>query len=123
HVRVRLATPYPLCSSHIFFFLVPAPTGIYTLSLHDALPIFCGDQHAWMRFIVVAEPESQFKQWLEHQASPAANAANESSQAGKKDRKSTRLNSSHVASSYAVFRLEIKNSTEGHCNERHFRFG
>ena len=32
---------------------------------------FCGDQHAWMRFIVIAEPESQFKQWLDHQARPA----------------------------------------------------
>src|SRR5437867_6369640 len=27
------------CSTHSFFFLPPAPTAIYTLSLHDALPI------------------------------------------------------------------------------------
>jgi cytochrome c oxidase subunit 2 len=44
---------------------------------------FCGDQHAWMRFIVVAEPEAQFKEWLEHQARPVENSVNESSQAGK----------------------------------------
>ena len=44
---------------------------------------FCGDQHAWMRFIVVAEPEAQFKEWLERQARPAANPVNESAQAGK----------------------------------------
>jgi cytochrome c oxidase subunit 2 len=44
---------------------------------------FCGDQHAWMRFIVVAEPESQFKRWLEHQARPAENPTAESAQAGK----------------------------------------
>jgi cytochrome c oxidase subunit 2 len=44
---------------------------------------FCGDQHAWMRFIVVAEPESQFKQWLEHQARPVENAVRESKQSGK----------------------------------------
>jgi cytochrome c oxidase subunit 2 len=44
---------------------------------------FCGDQHAWMRFIVVAEPQPQFKQWLERQARPAANPVNESAQAGK----------------------------------------
>ena len=25
---------------------------------------FCGDQHAWMRFIVIAESETEFKQWL-----------------------------------------------------------
>src|SRR5258706_10017021 len=39
---------------------------------------FCGDQHAWMRFIVVAEPEPRFRKWLEHQASVAANPVNES---------------------------------------------
>jgi cytochrome c oxidase subunit II len=44
---------------------------------------FCGDQHAWMRFIVIAEPESQFKQWIEHQARPAADPVNDSAQAGK----------------------------------------
>jgi cytochrome c oxidase subunit 2 len=44
---------------------------------------FCGDQHAWMRFIVIAEPESQFNQWLEHQARPAENPTAESAQAGK----------------------------------------
>jgi cytochrome c oxidase subunit 2 len=44
---------------------------------------FCGDQHAWMRFIVIAEPESQFKQWLEHQARPAEDPIAESAQAGK----------------------------------------
>jgi cytochrome c oxidase subunit II len=44
---------------------------------------FCGDQHAWMRFIVIAEPESLFKQWLEHQARPAENPITESAQAGK----------------------------------------
>jgi cytochrome c oxidase subunit II len=32
---------------------------------------FCGDQHAWMRFIVVAEPEAQYQAWLVAQAQPA----------------------------------------------------
>ena len=31
---------------------------------------FCGMQHAWMRFQVVAEPEPQFSAWVEHQAAP-----------------------------------------------------
>jgi cytochrome c oxidase subunit 2 len=44
---------------------------------------FCGDQHAWMRFIVVAETEQQFKRWLDHQAQTAANPTYESAQAGK----------------------------------------
>jgi cytochrome c oxidase subunit 2 len=32
---------------------------------------FCGDQHAWMRFIVVAESEAQYQDWLVEQAKPA----------------------------------------------------
>jgi len=44
---------------------------------------FCGDQHAWMRFIVVAEPESQFKLWLTQQARPSENPLSESAQAGR----------------------------------------
>jgi cytochrome c oxidase subunit 2 len=44
---------------------------------------FCGDQHAWMRFIVIAEPETEFKQWLEHQARSAENPIAEAAQAGK----------------------------------------
>jgi cytochrome c oxidase subunit 2 len=33
---------------------------------------FCGDQHAWMRFTVVAEPSPQYDTWLAHQAQPAS---------------------------------------------------
>lgn len=32
---------------------------------------FCGAQHAHMAFIVVAQPEQEFQQWLEIQAQPA----------------------------------------------------
>src|SRR6202041_3553551 len=32
---------------------------------------FCGDQHAWMRFIVVAEEPSQYQTWLDRQLQPA----------------------------------------------------
>jgi cytochrome c oxidase subunit 2 len=31
---------------------------------------FCGMQHAWMRFLVIAEPEPQFDAWVQHQAEP-----------------------------------------------------
>jgi cytochrome c oxidase subunit 2 len=33
---------------------------------------FCGMQHAWMRFLVVAEPEADFSAWLRHQAETPA---------------------------------------------------
>jgi cytochrome c oxidase subunit 2 len=38
---------------------------------------FCGTQHAWMHFIVVADPEAAFSVWLSHQAEPAATTAAE----------------------------------------------
>ena len=31
---------------------------------------FCGMQHAWMHFTVIAEPEPQFSAWLQRQAEP-----------------------------------------------------
>src|SRR5215510_15596581 len=67
-----------------FFFNDTATTEIYTLSLHDALPI-SGNA-------VRARPGCP-------QTDPHTVAG---------DRKSTRLNSSHVAISYAVFCLKKK---------------
>src|SRR5438876_10571505 len=70
-----------------FFFNDPATTGIYTLSLHDALPICppCPPCPAWT---VLRETAT-----------------------ARTDRKSTRLNSSHPSISYAVFCLKKKNSS------------
>src|SRR5215208_4238357 len=70
-----------------FFFNVTATTEIYTLSLHDALPISPGRSLA--RSGWSARPRSGLPRQPE-------------------DRKSTRLNSSHVAISYAVFCLKKK---------------
>src|SRR5437868_12884622 len=71
--------------------------GIYTLSLHDALPIFgTGDLSelalGWCTYGVG-----------DHMSHYAVNAS-----VPKTDRKSTRLNSSHVSISYAVFCLKKK---------------
>src|SRR5438067_5541639 len=72
-----------------FFFNDTATTEIYTLSLHDALPIsspFCksASRATGIRLIICCRS-----------ALPP-------------DRKSTRLNSSHVSISYAVFCLKKK---------------
>src|SRR5438477_8511831 len=95
----------PLSSSlvfSIFFFNDTAPSEIYTLSLHDALPICTTllgiaivmlncDWRITAAALSVAVPliilvrQSQFR-----------------------DRKSTRLNSSHMSISYAVFCLKKK---------------
>src|SRR5690554_7669985 len=67
-----------------FFFNDTATTEIYTLSLHDALPISAAPSSCciWSRAFHCSSSE--------------------------KDRKSTRLNSSHVRISYAVFCLKKK---------------
>src|SRR2546430_5632392 len=78
-----------------FFFNDTATTEIYTLSLHDALPISVVDiQRQWM----TREP-LVYRDYV-RQAVPRNRAA--------RDRKSTRLNSSHSQISYAVFCLKKK---------------
>src|SRR5690348_17766880 len=72
-----------------FFFNDTATTEIYTLSLHDALPIL-----AIVEGVAGAKLQS---------ASPFRDPKRE-----EQDRKSTRLNSSHPSISYAVFCLKKK---------------
>src|SRR6266568_8576015 len=67
-----------------FFFNDTATTEIYTLSLHDALPISRGSR------------------------SPGRPARRSAGPCPRRDRKSTRLNSSHSSISYAVFCLKKK---------------
>jgi cytochrome c oxidase subunit 2 len=52
---------------HNFLWLEADAAGTYD----GACSEFCGDQHAWMRFIVIAEPEAQYQAWLTQQAKPA----------------------------------------------------
>src|SRR5204862_8135340 len=83
----------------VFFFNAPATTELYTLSLHDALPI-------WSSFTAAAVISAMFlSSWLGH----GKGAADKSIPVRPGlDRKSTRLNSSHVEISYAVFCLKKK---------------
>src|SRR5947207_9187857 len=86
----------------LFFFNDPATTEIYTLSLHDALPISDGlHVRAGVR-LGQAEAAARL----------AAGEAREETEALRLgavvDRKSTRLNSSHTVISYAVFCLKKK---------------
>src|SRR2546422_7943330 len=78
-----------------FFFNDTATTEIYTLSLHDALPI-------WPR-----RPTARNRGRLPPLAGGAV-ARFLCAAAQRKDRKSTRLNSSHGYISYAVFCLKKK---------------
>src|SRR5437870_7443219 len=81
---------YLYSSLFSFFFTAPAPTEIYTLSLHDALPISARGSRC-------DAPPRPRHGWRRSPDRPA-----------RGDRKSTRLNSSHVAISYAVFCLKKK---------------
>src|SRR5438270_6791281 len=94
----------PLCLIIFFFYNDTATTEIYTLSLHDALPI--SDMAKTQKYPVVIRTEIDYRRaaklgdrlvidgWLDQL---------------QRDRKSTRLNSSHSQISYAVFCLKKKN--------------
>src|SRR5207253_7895395 len=92
-------------STHtIFFFNATTHPEIFTLSLHDALPIF-----ACLRTAPTSISFSMSIRKILTFRSPRDSPATASSSAASSDRKSTRLNSSHVAISYAVFCLKKKN--------------
>src|SRR5258708_24287922 len=94
----------------LFFFNDTATTEIYTLSLHDALPISgrLALQRAGARRVSEAVPSR-----LEISGNSAGD------QAGHRvDRKSTRLNSSHQIISYAVFCLTKKNTYQHRVSRR-----
>src|SRR2546428_9460651 len=81
-----------------FFFNDTATTEIYTLSLHDALPISRG------------QPRCCSLHWILQvcMAGACQVCCSALKLGGSKDRKSTRLNSSHDQISYAVFCLKKK---------------
>src|SRR3712207_7956912 len=93
-----------------FFFNDTATTEIYTLSLHDALPIslgfgenppvVVGEQHPWRAVALDCA--------CRRRVGGRDRAATAPERAFGRDRKSTRLNSSHANISYAVFCLKKK---------------
>src|SRR3712207_6878467 len=103
----------------VFFFNDTATTEIYTLSLHDALPIY--PDRAAGRHAGVGGRELSLRQEGAGRPRDAAlalgvrdpgRAAGRSRRGDRlvQDRKSTRLNSSHANISYAVFCLKKKKS-------------
>src|SRR5256885_12025481 len=97
-------------SRFFFFFNDTATTEIYTLSLHDALPI----SHVAVQQLVpgLGERQRELVGVLQEAAGdPLVRRVDTQRQVrGEhgRDRKSTRLNSSHLVISYAVFCLEKK---------------
>src|SRR5690242_21632329 len=89
-VTLQIFTIYVIV---FFFFNDTATTEIYTLSLHDALPISLRD--GAVRAHRPRGDEAGLRDHRRRGGSP-------------EDRKSTRLNSSHMSISYAVFCLKKK---------------
>src|SRR5947207_4397159 len=90
------------CCRDFFFFNDTATTEIYTLSLHDALPIYQAADDG-----IADAPDAARGRGREHEQIGA-----------ERDRKSTRLNSSHTVISYAVFCLKKKRES----NDPHGEF-
>src|SRR3712207_8341229 len=85
-----------------FLFNDTAATEIYTLSLHDALPISDAVRQAYEEYLDGWDANgAEWGFWVERSEAARASFA---------DRKSTRLNSSHANTSYAVFCLKKKNT-------------
>src|SRR5205085_11240184 len=81
----------------LFFLNDTPPTNLYTLSLHDALPIY-----------LAAEVVAGLRQSRARRAARALSFDARRHGPNPLDRKSTRLNSSHSQISYAVFCLKKK---------------
>src|SRR2546430_17331933 len=95
-----------MSASRIFFFLFfffndTATTEIYTLSLHDALPISADTDGEGVAKLALVEA-------IRRSLGGLVDAGGRAAEQGGVDRKSTRLNSSHSQISYAVFCLKKK---------------
>src|SRR5205807_4923044 len=88
-------------SAIFFFFNDTTSSVIYTLSLHDALPIFCPWRGASPGRRCRAGAAARLRCDAPRAPGPALFSI-------EGDRKSTRLNSSHLVISYAVFCLKKK---------------
>src|SRR5690625_7375407 len=99
-------------SIHFCYLKVPDTLIIRPHSLHDALPIYQGHVLGAQRVFLSAIQSLDKGPVLKRNAGRRCSRAvtQQLDQAVRLDRKSTRLNSSHVASSYAVFCL--KKNTE-----------
>src|SRR5438876_5353491 len=85
----------PIVNNSFFFYNVTATTEIYTLSLHDALPISLPSERVVQKRLTPRLPH-------------VGRGIGRLRQTHWRDRKSTRLNSSHPSISYAVFCLKKK---------------
>src|SRR2546426_8715963 len=111
-----------MCNISLFFFSNDsATTEIYTLSLHDALPISStAVMRPWNAGPALRRKSARTNSWPSRCANGHWSPWHEGQEFVRaEDRKSTRLNSSHLVISYAVFCLKKKKTDRGrqHCND------
>src|SRR3712207_8963115 len=97
-----------------FFFNDTATTEIYTLSLHDALPIsqfLDGVEAPHPKHILLEGADEALGAAVALGGAHEGGRALDAEEGDLTDRKSTRLNSSHANISYAVFCLKKKKNT------------
>src|SRR2546427_9633335 len=104
-------------SFSFFFFNDTATTEIYTLSLHDALPIYFRDPGVWRQ---------RLRRLIEHVRPDVAVRIDVADHIDLVEQRiarseSTRLNSSHSQISYAVFCLKKKNKSKNLCRKKENR--
>src|SRR5438034_1666628 len=101
-----------MCLSSAFFiflfFTDPAPPEIYTLSLHDALPISPAPWAPSRTSPALPSPPRGGGPGAGASGNAPWPAVGRRRSSSLQDRKSTRLNSSHTVISYAVFCLKKK---------------
>src|SRR2546422_1452199 len=105
----------PRAVHFFFFFNDTATTEIYTLSLHDALPIFAPNR---VRHGLGAHLDHHHPIEVRRRDLPQE-PLDELPEVIEPDRKSTRLNSSHGYISYAVFCLKKKTKTKQNTQTQH----
>src|SRR5690606_40367856 len=106
----------PSAVHYVFHCTHPPTHALYTLSLHDALPIWLLDETVFDTMARTIEtwraagrlPTRTLEQSIRRPARASTPRARVVEREDR-DRKSTRLNSSHVKISYAVFCLKKKN--------------
>src|SRR5439155_3954347 len=99
----------------LLFFNITSPNDTYSLSLHDALPISLHQRGMHPLGKLAARElgkRSRKHAFIGDLRRRLPTAQTPQNRVEGQDRKSTRLNSSHVANSYAVFCLKKKNQQE-----------
>src|SRR5207244_10041702 len=94
-----------------YLYISTAPSPLFTLSLHDALPICLDERVHVHRVSLTKKAVARFKMSRSSRSTRTSLrrlASSSRSLVVKPDRKSTRLNSSHQIISYAVFCLKKK---------------